>query len=237
VRLTHASMLDNPHLPEVFIERMRKRYEGTRLGRQELLGELIDDVQGALWTRALLDAHRVYEHPDLVRVVVAIDPAATSTDGSNDTGIIVAGVGVDGHGYVLKDLTCHLSPDGWGKRAVAAYREHTADRIVAEVNNGGEMVAHVIKTVDLSAPFKAVHASRGKQTRAEPISALYEQGRVHHVGGLPELEDEQCTWVPGEADSPDRMDALVWALTDLMLGLGPASAPSFGTKKSRFKLG
>lgn len=220
--ITHGTLFDNPHNPREWIDSMRARYEGTRLGRQELQGELITEVVGALWSQDILDACRVAEHPDLSVVVVAIDPAATSKITSDDTGIIVAGLGVDKDAYVLADKTCHLSPDGWGTRAVRAHRTYSADRIIAETNNGGEMVEHVIKTKDDKVPYKSVTASRGKQTRAEPVASLFgdppkRKPRVHLVGGFPELEDQMCTWVPGEDDSPDRVDALVWAITDLML--------------------
>lgn len=233
VARTHGTIDDNPHLSEEWKARQKARYEGTRLGRQELGGELIDDVLGALWSREALEVCRVDAVPcDLAVVVVGVDPAATSTASAADTGIIVAAKGTDGEAYVLADRTCHLPPDGWGQRAVQAYRMHSADRIVPEVNNGGEMVVHVIRTVDEDVPVKPVRASRGKQTRAEPVAALFgtppEQAamlnvperppRVHLVGGLPELEDQLCTWVPEDADSPDRLDALVWAITDLMLG-------------------
>lgn len=223
---THATMDANPHLDEGFKTKIRKRYEGTRLGRQEIDGELLTDVQGALWKRDALDEGRVYESqvPDLSAVVVAIDPAATSKPGADDTGIIIAGVGIDGHGYVLGDRTCHLDPDGWATRAIRAYDHHTADRIVGETNNGGEMVEAVIRANDETGTvvFKAVTASRGKATRAEPVSALFgnppkREPRVHMVGTFPELEDQLCNWVPGDDDSPDRLDAMVWALTDLML--------------------
>jgi predicted phage terminase large subunit-like protein len=169
-------------------------------------------------------------HPwDLLRIVVAIDPATTSGENSDDTGIVVAGVGRDGDGYVLDDQTCHLSPDGWARRAVAAYHRWQADRIIAEANNGGELVQTVISTVDGGVPLTLVHAARGKLTRAEPIAALYEQGRVHHVGSFPELEDQLCEWVSGEGPSPDRLDALVWALTELMVGSQMASAAAFAS--------
>ena len=227
VAMTHATLFDNPHLPAEYVARMRARYEGTTLGQQELLGLLLDDVEGALWTRAMFDEHRVDEPPSLIRVAVAIDPAVTSGDNADDTGIIVAGTGMVGgelHGYVLADRTCHVSPNEWARRAIAAFHEFEADLIVAEVNNGQELVAAVLKTQDERVPFKPVNASRGKRVRADPIAALYQQGRVHHVGGLPELEDECVTWVPGESkDSPDRMDALVWALTELMLHGGPGT--------------
>jgi predicted phage terminase large subunit-like protein len=206
------------NLAPAFLDQIVRKYEGTRLGRQELDAEILDDVPGALWTRTLLDGLRVREHPDLVRVVVAIDPAVTSGEKADETGIVVAGKGVDGQGYVLADASCRLSPDGWARRAVEAYRRHQADRIVAEVNNGGEMVELTIRTVDPHISYAAVHASRGKRTRAEPVAALYEQGKVHHAGGFPDLEDQMCTYTPDAYDgSPDRVDALVWALTDLML--------------------
>jgi phage terminase large subunit-like protein len=224
--IRHATIFDNAaNLPESFLERMRKRYEGTRLGRQELYGELLTDVAGALWTMRVIDAGRILNDvdvPDLVRSVVAVDPAATSGPNADDTGIIVIALGVDWELYVLEDRTCHLDPDGWGQRAVRAYRKHKADMIVAEVNNGGEMVEHVIATADPRVPVKTVHASRGKAIRAQPIASLYgnppkREPRVHHVGAFPELEDQLTTWVPGEENSPDRLDALVWGATELLL--------------------
>jgi phage terminase large subunit-like protein len=214
--VTRGTTYDNrANLSPGFFQYVIKRYEGTRLGRQELNAEILDDVPGALWKRSLIEQTRVRQHPDLVRIVVAIDPAATSTEESDQTGIVVAGKDADGHGYVLADLSLQGTPAEWAKAAILAYRTHKADRIIGEVNNGGEMVEHTLRTVDVSIPYTAVHASRGKQTRAEPISALYEQGMVHHVGAFPELEDQMCTWLPGEK-SPDRMDALVWAFTELI---------------------
>jgi phage terminase large subunit-like protein len=241
---THGTIDDNPHLSQAWKDAQKARYAGTRLGRQELDGELLEDVAGALWTRALIDEGRVHEAPQLAVVVVAVDPAVSSGPSADDTGIVIGGLGIDGHGYVLDDRTCHLPPEGWASRAVGAYRDHKADRIVGEVNNGGEMVKLTIATVDRNVPFKAVHASRGKQTRAQPVAALYgsleedavRAPRVHHVGSLPDLEDQLCGWVPEDAKSPDRLDALVWALTDLMLGAGPTSAPSFTKKTSRWKI-
>lgn len=227
VKATHATLFDNPHNPQEWVDGMRKRYEGTRLGRQELAGELIEDVEGALWTRAMLDACRVESHPDLAVVVVAVDPAASSGVDADDTGIIVAGKGVDGDCYILADRTCHLPPEGWGMRSVRAYDKYDADRIVGEKNNGGEMVGSVIRTAarndgHASVPIKLVSASRGKQTRAEPVAALFgappkRAPRIHLVGGFAPLEDQLTSWVPGESGSPDRLDAMVWAVTDLML--------------------
>lgn len=228
--VTRGSTFDNAaNLPEQFLTNLKRKYEGTRLGRQELAAEILDDVPGALWTRAMIDASLVKDYPDMARVVVAVDPSGTkgADDNGDSIGIVVAGKGTDGFGYVLADLTCKLSPDGWGRRAVQAFHEWKADRIVAERNFGGAMVEHVIRTVDRSVPYKEVTASRGKVARAEPVAALYEQGRVKHVGGFPELEDQMCAMTPdgflGDG-SPDRTDALVWAITELMLG--EINAPS-----------
>lgn len=214
--ITGGSTYENrANLAPAFLDAIIRQYEGTRLGRQELLAELLEDTPGALWTLAQLDALRVSEAPALKRIVVGVDPTATTT--GDEAGIIVAGLGIDGHGYVLEDASLQASPHGWGSRAVTMYHAHQADRIVAETNNGGEMVELTIRTVDDKVSYKAVHASRGKRTRAEPIAALYEQGRVHHVGNLSKLEDEMTHWTPEDSESPNRMDALVWALTELML--------------------
>src|SRR4051794_35934064 len=217
------------NLAPAFLEQIVRRYQGTRLGRQELDGELLDDMPGALWTHALIDAARVTDAPDLARIVVGIDPAVSSHEGADETGIVVAGSDRDGHGYVLADSSGRYAPAEWARAAIAAYREHRADRIVAEVNNGGDMVEATLRVVDANVPFAAVHASRGKVARAEPVAALYEQGRVHHLGALPQLEDQMCGFT-GNFDrvaagySPDRVDALVWALTDLLLARYPAPA-------------
>jgi len=210
------SYANRANLAPAFLDKIVAKYKGTRLGRQELLAELLEDTPGALWTLAQLNGLRVAEAPNMHRVVVGVDPSATTH--GDEAGIIVAGIGSDGHGYVLVDDSLQASPHGWGSRAVQSYHAHNADRVVAEVNNGGEMVELTLRTVDPNVSYKAVHASRGKQTRAEPIAALYEQGRIHHVGGLPALEDEMTTWTPGDRESPNRMDALVWALTELFLG-------------------
>lgn len=223
--ITRGSTYENlDNLAPAFRDQIITQYEGTRLGRQELHAEILDDVPGALWQRGLLDDGRVTSFPDLVRIVVGVDPAASDNEGAAETGIIVAGVGKDGHGYVLDDMSLRASPAGWASQVVAAYHKYKADRIVAEKNNGGDMVSHTILTADHMAAVKQVWASRGKLTRAEPIAALYEQAKVHHVGLLAHLEDQLCGWVPGET-SPDRLDALVWALTDLMLG-GPTTLSS-----------
>ena len=225
-RVTTGSTYENrTNLAETYISGIVQKYEGTRLGRQELYAEILDDSPGALWKRDNLDEHRRTALPGKPkRIVVAIDPAVTSAAGSDETGIIVAAIGQDGHGYVLDDLSGKFSPSDWARRAIAAYHHYEADRIVAEVNNGGDMVELTLRTHEPNIPFTAVHASKSKQARAEPIAALYEQGRCHHVGLFPALEDQQCTWDPMLGDrSPDRIDAMVWAFTNLMLS---GSVPS-----------
>ncbi len=232
--VTRGSTFDNAdNLAPAFLERILAKYEGTRLGRQELYAEILDDVLGALWTRRMLDdAVRAWpdNDPQLQRVVVAIDPAVTSGEDSDETGIIVAGRS-GGSGYVLADYTCRMTPDGWARRAIEAYHQHQADRIVAEANQGGDMVKTVLRTVDPSVPVKLVHATRGKRVRAEPVAALYEQGRVLHAEVFAELEDQLVTWTPDSPRSPDRLDALVWAITDLDLAR-PAGVR--GVKGPRF---
>lgn len=222
-RITRGSTFDNAsNLPAAFLERLREKYEGTRLGRQELHAEILDDVPGALWNRAVLDEHRIKPEqlPEMQRIVVACDPSGADgkSDKADDIGIVAAGLGIDGRYYVLADETCNLSPEGWGKRTVQTYHNHVADRVVGEANFGGDMVRFVIKAADPSVPYKAVKASRGKTVRAEPISALYEQGKVSHVGGFAALEDEMVNFTPsgyiGDG-SPNRADALVWAITEL----------------------
>lgn len=218
-RLTVGSTYENRgNLAGTFIDAIVAKYEGTRLGRQELNAEILTDNPGALWKRDHLDSLRVASPPELRRVVVAIDPAATSNPDSDETGIVVVGLGHDKQGYVLADLSTRGTPEEWAQTAVKAYRDHKADRIIAETNNGGQMVESVIRMADRNVSYKAVHASRGKITRAEPVSALYEQGRCHHVGSFPELEDQMCDYDPKTAKySPDRMDALVWGFTELMV--------------------
>ena len=210
------------NLAPAFLDQIVRRYEGTRLGRQELDAELLDDMPGALWRRGLIEAARASAPPQLSRVVVAIDPAATSGAQADETGIIVAGRDASGNGYVLADASGRYAPAEWAGVAVAAYRAHRADRIVAEVNNGGEMVEATLRMIEPGVPFGAVRASRGKVARAEPVAALYERGRVRHLGAFPQLEDQMCAFT-GDFDraaagySPDRVDALVWALTDLLV--------------------
>lgn len=229
VHVTRGSTFDNEaNLAAPFIAEIRARYEGTRIGRQELGGELLDDLPGALWSRAMVETARpALTIPDMVRVVVAVDPATTSGESADETGIVVSGKGSDGRAYVLADRSCRMSPDGWAKRALAAYDEFGADRLVAETNNGGDMVESVLRAQGSRVPYKKLHASRGKHTRAEPIAALYEQGKVTHLMPMPQLEDQMVAFLPegGEAGD-DRVDALVWAMTELMLGPtgGPATS-------------
>ena len=221
VKIVRGSTFDNAAnlAPQALLE-LQARYAGTRMGRQELYGELLTESDSALWTRALLDEARIITEnaPPYYRVVVAIDPAVTSGESSDETGIIVAGATPDGHYYIIEDATMRGTPEMWARKAVEMYRKHKCDRVIAEVNNGGDMVESVLRQVDSTIPYRKVHASRGKQVRAEPISALSEQGRLHLVGSFPLLEDQLVTWEPGSDRSPDRMDAMVWAVTDLMGG-------------------
>lgn len=206
---------DNPHLSREALDEIGGDMSNLAY-RQEILAEDIDEVPGALWTRATLDGNRVAAAPDMARIVVAIDPATTAAEGSNETGIIVVGVDRNHHGYVLDDVSCKAAPDVWARAAVHAYHRWQADAIIAEVNQGGDMVAHTLRTVDAIVPVRTVHAARGKYVRAEPVAALYAQGMIHHVGAFGELEDQLCSWLPGD-DSPDRLDALVWGVSQLLL--------------------
>jgi phage terminase large subunit-like protein len=219
VHVTRGRTSDNrANLAPGFVEKITQRYEGTRLGRQELNAEILGDIPGALWTQATLDTFRAVRAPDLARVVVAIDPAVTSEEDSDEHGIIVAGIADDAEAYVVEDASLRGTPLDWAKQALVKYRMHQADALVVEVNNGGDMIAHTIRSLDPNAKVKEVRATRGKHVRAEPIAALYEQGRVHHVGSFPELES-QMTQMTNDGyqgtGSPDRLDAAVWALTDL----------------------
>lgn len=236
--MTRATTYDNrANLSDAFFSEIAALYEGSAIGRQELLGELVDDVAGALWTWSMIEAVRISAAPALDRVVVAVDPPATSGPDADECGIIIAGLckGVGGENgeercaYVLADWSAGgLSPRQWAEKSVAAYHEFEADRIVVEVNQGGEMARAVIAQVDPSAPISSVYATRGKRLRAEPVAALYEQGRVRHVGAFPALEDQMASYTGDKSKSPDRLDALVWAITDLML---KPAAPRPGVKR------
>lgn len=217
--VTRGSTYQNrSNLAKTFFDKIIKKYEGTRLGRQELMAELLLDNPGALWHQGNIDELRVTKAPSMVRIVTAIDPTVAAEGDKDEAGIVVAGLGTDEHIYVLNDLSLHASPDGWARVAInAGHHAHLGDRIVAEINNGGALVEAVLRTVDPAIPYTPIHASRGKRTRAEPIAALYEQGKVHHVGMFPLLEDEMCNWDPlVDTRSPNRMDALVWAVTALV---------------------
>jgi phage terminase large subunit-like protein len=220
---TRGRTIENQdNLAPAFLDQIVRRYQGTRLGRQELDAELLEDMPGALWQRGLIEAARTAALPELIRIVVAIDPAASTGDDADETGIVVAGRDAAGHGYVLADASGHYPPAEWARVAVAAYAAHRADRVIGEVNNGGDMVEAMLRMVDPNVPFRAVRASRGKAARAEPVAALYEQGRMHHLGALPRLEDQMCAFTPdfdrtAAGYSPDRVDALVWAVTELLV--------------------
>ena len=236
--LRRASTYANrKNLSDAFFTEIAALYEGTALGRQELMGEIVDDIEGALWTWNLIEAARIGAAPPLARIVVAVDPPATSGERADECGIIIAGATeINGErvAFVLADWSAAgLSPRQWAEKTVAAYQEFNADRIVVEVNQGGEMAKAVIAQVDSAAPVTGVYATRGKRLRAEPIAALYEQGRVRHVGAFAKLEDQMTSYVGVAASreggkSPDRLDALVWALTELML---KPAAPQPGVKR------
>ncbi len=218
VVVTRGTTYENrANLAPSFYSQIISRYEGTRLGRQEIYAELLEDVPGALWK---VENIRIKTAPDMRRIVVAIDPAVTSSEGADETGIMTVGIGIDGFCYVLADRSARLSPDGWARRAIQAYTDFKADRIIGEVNNGGEMVELTLRTINSNISYKAVHASRGKQARAEPIAALYEQGRVFHIQQFEQLEDQLLTWTPETGKSPDRLDTLAWAITEMVLEQG-----------------
>ena len=236
---THAPTSANKaYLAKSFLEEVTARYAGQSLGLQELEGVLLDDLEGALWSRLRLDGNRVEELPTFSRIVVAVDPPVTTTKASDECGIVVVGAVTEGpvnewKAVVLEDASVKgASPDGWARAAVAAMDRHRADRLVVETNQGGEMVEQVIRSVDPLVPFKRVTATRGKMLRAEPVAALYEQGRVAHVRGLEKLEEQMCLMTHAGwqgKGSPDRLDALVWALTEVMLD------PAGGARNPRIR--
>jgi phage terminase large subunit-like protein len=237
VAVTKGSTFENAaNLAPTFLEEVKARYEGTRLGRQELYAEILDDVEGALWTRQMIEDARVNNIPELTRIVVGVDPAITSNEFSAETGIVAVGIDGNGIGYVLDDRSLQGTPVEWANAAIALYHRTSADRIVVESNQGGDMVRHTLQTVESQVPIKTVHATRGKRTRAEPVSALYEQGKIKHVGAFPTLEDQMCSWTP-ESASPDRLDALVWAITELMIGSqSPIVVPFSSTQASPWEI-
>ncbi len=219
--VTRGSTYENKaNLAPAFFDKIRKKYEGTRLGRQELYAEILDDLPGALWQWAMFgdDSFRLETAPPLRRIAIAVDPAASSGEEADETGIIAAGLGVDGRGYILADASMRGTPNEWANTVKGLYESLRADTVIAERNNGGEMVTAVLRTAAPNLPVKTVWASRGKRTRAEPVSALYEQRKIVHVGNLSDLETQMTSFVPDVRDGPDdRVDALVYALSELML--------------------
>lgn len=214
--VTTGSTYENvANLAPAFVDQIIKRYEGTRLGAQELDAKILDDAEGALWKRDTLEKNRVTQAPELTKVLVAIDPKAEA-GADSEAGIVAVGLGTDKHGYLLDDNSLNGSPEQWARQAIAAYHRHKANALVAEINQGGDMVTHTIHTIEQGIPIRTVRATRGKYTRAEPVAALYEQGKIHHVGMFGTLEDQLCSWVPGDK-SPDRLDAMVWGFTELMV--------------------
>lgn len=216
-----ATAANAANLAPTFISEMERRYGGSALGRQELMGEIVDEMAASLWRRAWIDEHRVAACPELQSVVVAVDPPVTATANSDACGIVVAGLGADGRAYVAADRSLQgREPHVWARAAISAYQEFMADRVVAEVNQGGDLVVGVLRQIDQSVAVRKVRATRGKWLRAEPVAALYAEGRVSHVGVMPVLEDQMCAFGAdglARGRSPDRVDALVWALTDLMI--------------------
>lgn len=223
VIVTSGSTFENEdNLAESALSMLKDRYEGTTLGRQELYAEIIENLEGALWTHDLIEQARLPEdtEKDLTQIIIAIDPAVTSNDNSDETGIIVVGKDFNNEYYVLEDLSGRHSADKWAKIAINAFYDWNADRIVAEVNNGGDLVERLLRNIDPNVAYRSVRATRGKILRAEPVSALYEQRRVHHIGMYSELETQMCSYTGETNTSPDRLDALVWGLTELSKSSG-----------------
>jgi phage terminase large subunit-like protein len=223
VHVTSGSTFENEdNLAESALTMLKEKYEGTTLGRQELYAEIVDNLEGALWTNDLIEEARLKDdtEKELTQIIIAIDPAVTSNENSDETGIVVVGKDHNNEFYVLEDLSGRHSADKWGRIAINAFYEWEADRIVAETNNGGDLVERLIRNIDNNVPYRSVRATRGKILRAEPIAALYEQRRVHHIGVLPELESQMCSYTGETNSSPDRLDALVWGLTELSKSKG-----------------
>ena len=226
VHVTRGSTYDNQdNLPPSFFNGLIDQYDGTRIGRQEIHAELMDEDEDALWKREWIEKARLRSHPPISRIVVAVDPALSTKPTSSETGIVVVGADMRRqHAYVLADESARLTPNSWALRVVHLYDKFNATMIVVEANAGGQMAESTIKNaVERTLPIKTVHARRGKYVRAEPVASLYEQGRVHHVGRFPALEDQMCTWAPdvSPSQSPDRADALVHAVTQLILNRNP----------------
>jgi phage terminase large subunit-like protein len=221
VHIPSGSTFENEaNLADSALAMLKDKYEGTNLGRQELYAEIVDNLEGALWTNELIDEARSQDDKDLQQIIVAVDPAVTANANSDETGIVVVGKDYNNHFYVLEDLSGRHAPDKWGRIAINAFYEWEADRIVAEVNNGGDLVERLIRNIDNNVSYRSVRATRGKILRAEPIAALYEQRRVHHMDVFSELEQQMCSYTGETNSSPDRLDALVWGLTELSKSKG-----------------
>tara|TARA_R110000787_G_scaffold128700_1_gene240477 strand:+ start:2024 stop:3271 length:1248 start_codon:yes stop_codon:yes gene_type:complete len=221
--VTSGNTFENEaNLADSALSMLKEKYDGTTLGRQELYAEIIEDLEGALWSSKLIEEKRLTEGTkiDLTQIIVAIDPAVTNNEDSDETGIVVVGKDINNEYYVLEDATGKYSPDQWAKKAINCFYDWGADRIVAEVNNGGDLVERLLRGMDLNIPYRSVRATRGKLVRAEPIAALYEQRRVHHIGYFPELESQMCSYTGETKPSPDRLDALVWGLSELSKSKG-----------------
>ena len=223
VAVTSGSTFENEaNLADSALKMLKDKYEGTTLGRQELYAEIIENLDGALWSSKLIDESRLTNdtEQELKQIIVAIDPAVTNNEDSDETGIVIVGKDYNNKYYVLEDVSGKYSPDAWARKAINCYYEWNADRIVAEVNNGGDLVERLLRGIDFNIPYRSVRATRGKLVRAEPIAALYEQRRVHHIGYFPELESQMCSYLGETKPSPDRLDALVWGLTELSKSKG-----------------
>ncbi len=223
VTVTSGSTFENEeNLAQSALDMLKRRYEGTTLGRQELYAEIIEELEGALWSNKIIDEARLPEdtEKELKQIIVAIDPAVTNNEDSDETGIVVVGKDHNNEYYVLEDASGKYSPDGWARKAINCFYDWDADRIVAEVNNGGDLVERLLRGMDVNIPYRSVRATRGKLVRAEPIAALYEQRRVHHIGYFPELESQLCSYTGETKPSPDRLDALVWGISEISRSKG-----------------
>ena len=223
VSVTSGSTFENEdNLAQSALDMLKRRYEGTTLGRQELYAEIIEELEGALWSNKLIDEARLPEdtEKELKQIIVAIDPAVTNNEDSDETGIMVVGKDHNNQYYVLEDASGKYSPDGWARKAINCFYDWDADRIVAEVNNGGDLVERLLRGMDVNIPYRSVRATRGKMVRAEPVAALYEQRRVHHIGYFPELESQLCSYTGETKPSPDRLDALVWGISEISKSKG-----------------
>ena len=223
VYVTSGNTFENEaNLADSALAMLKEKYEGTALGRQELYAEIIENLEGALWSNKIIDEARLPDdtEKELKNIIVAIDPAVTNNEDSDETGIMVVGKDHNNEYYVLEDASGKYSPDGWARKAINCFYEWDADRIVAEVNNGGDLVERLLRGMDVNIPYRSVRATRGKMVRAEPVAALYEQRRVHHIGYFPELESQLCSYTGETKPSPDRLDALVWGISEISKSKG-----------------